>query len=114
MRVRNDHGDELTYHGGPLDGQPLDVMAPAGPHDDGYEVRTEDGRILGAWWKRTAEEIVRALAAAEPIEHADEDDYHWCVLCRAKLPVRLIDHAEDCVWRQAAEWVQQFDGQADG
>lgn len=42
----------MTYHGGPFDGQPLDVLAPPTPHDDGYEVRTDDdGRILGAWWR---------------------------------------------------------------
>jgi hypothetical protein len=51
MTIRNDHGDELTYHGGPLDGESLNVLSPPGPHDDGYEVRTtDDGMILGAWW----------------------------------------------------------------
>lgn len=50
MTNRNERGDDLTYHGGPLDGQPLNVLAPPGPHDDGYEVRTDNGMILGAWW----------------------------------------------------------------
>jgi hypothetical protein len=40
-----------AYRGGPLDGEPLDVTAPPGPHDAGYEVRTDDeGRIVGAVW----------------------------------------------------------------
>lgn len=50
--------------------------------------------------------IVRALAASEPIEYGDT--YHWCSLCNANLPMRVEDHAEDCVWRQAREWADEL------
>ena len=51
-----------------------------------------------------ADDIVRALADADPIYH--EGDFHWCALCSARLPIRPEHHEESCVWRLAVEWVE--------
>lgn len=62
MKREGDRGDELIYHGGPLDRQPLNLhVLTANPHDDEYEVRTDDGRILGAWWTGGGELSIRPI-----------------------------------------------------
>lgn len=59
----------------------------------------------------TAEDIVRTLASTDPCGYSEEgEDYHWCALCRASVPVRPDDHADTCVWRLAVEWAHQHDG----
>lgn len=52
----------------------------------------------------TAEEIVRALADANPNAHSYM--WHYCVLCDATTPVKPTDHQPDCLWRAAVEWVE--------
>lgn len=56
----------------------------------------------------TAEEIVRALAAADPIA-AERDDL-VCALCASAVwAPEGLDHASDCPWRLAVEWVAATD-----
>ena len=52
---------------------------------------------------QAAERIVRALAAGSPVTH--QNDWHWCELCDADLPIRSGDHEPECPWRLAVEWV---------
>lgn len=59
----------------------------------------------------TAEQIVRALAAAVPRTHYDRGE---CNLCEAMADntVGAVDqHEPDCQWRLAVEWVAAQDGQ---
>ncbi len=51
-----------------------------------------------------AEQIVRALAAADPIG----PDKPWCDLCRGNKD----GHDPDCPWRLAVEWVAAEDCRA--
>ncbi len=50
----------------------------------------------------TPEEIVRALAAANPVSDHDFFSNH-CPLCDAQTP--NLTHAEDCPWILATTWV---------
>lgn len=67
----------------------------------------------------SAEQIVRALAAADPFAVPDEG-VMLCVFCPGRdaldaKPVRprtLADHASDCPWRLAVEFVAEQDGRA--
>jgi hypothetical protein len=81
MTIRNERGDELIHHGGPDDGQPLNVLAPPGPHDDEYEVRTEDGTILGAWWiggpKAMSDETPEVKDFVPPEDYARMKELGW-------------------------------------
>lgn len=57
-----------------------------------------------------AEEIVRALAKADPSYVNGHGDYETaCVFCALITPSRptLADHDIDCPWRQANEWVAE-------
>lgn len=57
----------------------------------------------------TAEQIVRALAAAVPRTHYDRGE---CNLCEAMADntVGAVDqHEPDCPWRLAVEWVAAAD-----
>lgn len=57
----------------------------------------------------TAEQIVRALATADPW-YADDDERHYCALCGSRLDRgQADDHEPDCPWRLAVEWVQGAD-----
>jgi hypothetical protein len=56
----------------------------------------------------TAEQIVRALAAADPNVHS-AGMWHSCGLCYKSLPIEAADHEPDCPWRLAAEWVAAAD-----
>lgn len=51
-----------------------------------------------------AEEIVRALAHADPHWYAT-GMWHGCVFCDASLPTKPEAHEADCPWRLAVEWV---------
>jgi len=53
----------------------------------------------------TAEQIVRALAAADPI---CEDAWYGCGLC-GSVGVQADPHEPDCPWRLAVEWVAAQD-----
>jgi hypothetical protein len=55
------------------------------------------------------QDIVRALAAADPIQHSEDPDAfaHWCVLCDTSNPVDARDHEPDCPWRLAVEWCEE-------
>ena len=61
----------------------------------------------------TAEEIVRLLAAAEDpaIEDRDYAPAAQCGLCNQGsaeyTPMRAEDHAPDCPWIQARQWVAE-------
>jgi hypothetical protein len=50
-----------------------------------------------------AGQIIRALAAAEPVACIGEDLV--CALCDSDRWVPDMDHEPDCPWRQAVEWV---------
>jgi hypothetical protein len=54
----------------------------------------------------TAEQIVRALAADEPIVWSSGGEWHACGVCDASLPMKAEDHEADCPWRLAVEWVE--------
>lgn len=53
----------------------------------------------------TAEEIVRKLAEYQPVVETGPT-WHVCGLCDKSLVVEEADHAEDCLWRRAREWVR--------
>lgn len=61
----------------------------------------------------TAEQIVRALAAASPL--TDYGGGLRCAMCRASIDtsdtgaVLLASHEPDCPWRLAVEWVKGQD-----
>lgn len=52
----------------------------------------------------TAEQIVRALAAADPTRN----DWHSCAFCgRHPIDRTASKHDPDCSWRMAVEWIAQ-------
>ncbi len=55
----------------------------------------------------TAEQIVRALAAADPTVSSGEWD--WCGTCDSRWPIEADDHDPACPWRMAVEWVAEQD-----
>lgn len=59
----------------------------------------------------TAEQIVRALAAADPVVMRS-DGYLRCGLCTVNgfSPLPAEKHWDDCPWRLAVEWVAEQDG----
>lgn len=58
--------------------------------------------------EKTAEEIVCALAAAEPLSEGLHYACHFCdaggVMGRTTA---AEDHEDNCPWRQAVEWVEK-------
>lgn len=52
-----------------------------------------------------AEQIVRALAAANPLTNDRPEGPSHCVLCDGPSDGRCVDHEPDCPWRLAVEWV---------
>jgi hypothetical protein len=68
--------------------------------------------------RQSAEQIVRALAAASQPTWQVGDDYDECTLCGAHGAGYYHDlHQPGCPWRQACEWVaspgtQEYEWQA--
>ncbi len=62
---------------------------------------------------KTAEQIVRALAAADPT-YVDHEGDRECALCDAWTLRFASGHAPDCPWRLAVEWVAAQDAAEPG
>ncbi len=57
---------------------------------------------------KTAEDIVRALAAYDVLKDPPEGGrYAWCGLCGTCRKDGKLDHDVDCPYRMALEWVAE-------
>jgi hypothetical protein len=81
--------------------------APNPYYDDDPEVAAAFADIEAH--RREAEEIVRALAALDPVQAvARGHSYDFvCSLCEAEHPLAAdaVAHESTCPWRRAREWV---------
>jgi hypothetical protein len=86
-----------------------DERGPGAIYRRVQEMLSEIRMLQGKAAAMTPEQIVRALAAADPTVYEEAEERFACTVCgdykRERGYLDLEDHAADCPWRLAVEWV---------